>query len=91
MVLAYEPVWAIGTGNPCLPDSALSAALFIRKTLTKLYSRFLAEKIPVLYGGSVGAQNAAAYISEARMGGLLVGGASLDAEEFVKIISLLNE
>jgi len=86
VVIAYEPVWAIGTGNACLPDNALSATLFIRRILTKLYSRFLADKTSVLYGGSVDARNAADYIKKARMNGLLVGGASLEAEEFIQII-----
>lgn len=86
MIIAYEPVWAIGTGRPCLPDNALSATLFIKRILTKLYSRFLAEKTPVLYGGSVEAKNAIDYIKIANMDGLLVGGASLEVEEFLKII-----
>ena len=90
IAIAYEPVWAIGTGNACLPDNALSAALFVRRTLTKLYSRFLADKTLVLYGGSVDAQNAAEYIKKARMNGLLVGGASLEAEEFIKIIKNIS-
>ncbi len=86
VVIAYEPVWAIGTGNPCLPDDAMKAALFIRKTLAKLYNRLIAEKARILYGGSVTSQNAASYIKGAGMNGLLVGGASLNASEFVKII-----
>jgi len=90
IVIAYEPVWAIGTGNNCLPDNALSATLFIRKTLTKLYSRFLADKISVIYGGSVCADNVDGYIKQARMNGVLVGGASLEASEFVKIINDLS-
>ncbi len=91
MIVAYEPVWAIGTGNNCSPDNALSAALVIRKTITKLYSRFLAEKVPVLYGGSVNGQNDISYITQARMDGLLVGGASLDAGEFVKIVKNVGQ
>jgi len=86
MIIAYEPVWAIGSGRPCLSDNALSATLFIKRILTKLYSRFLAEKTPVLYGGSVEAKNALDYIKIANMDGLLVGGASLEVEEFIKII-----
>jgi triosephosphate isomerase len=90
IAIAYEPVWAIGTGNACLPESAQSATLFIKRILTKLYSRFLADQVPVLYGGSVIAENCADYIKISRMNGLLVGGASLDNQEFGKIISNLN-
>ncbi|MBL7155400.1 MAG: triose-phosphate isomerase [Candidatus Portnoybacteria bacterium] len=86
IVIAYEPIWAIGTGIPCSSDEAMKAALFIRKTLTKFYSRPIAEKVKILYGGSVTSQNAADYVKGAGMNGLLVGGASLNATEFVKII-----
>jgi len=86
IVVAYEPIWAIGTGVPCSPDEAMKAALFIRKTLTKFYNRSVAEKVKILYGGSVTSQNAADYVKGAGMNGLLVGGASLNATEFVKII-----
>lgn len=93
VIIAYEPVWAISTegGKSCLPDDALSAALFIRRLITKLYSRFLADKISLLYGGSVNSHNAADYITKAGMNGLLVGGASLDAQEFCKIIKAVSE
>ena len=90
VIIVYEPVWAIGPGDPCLPDNVLSANLFIRRVLTKLSSRFLADQTPILYGGSVEAANAADYISKTRTNGLLVGGASLDPEEFVKIIQSVN-
>ena len=86
IVIAYEPIWAIGTGNPCSSDDAMKAALFIRKTLNKLYNRTIAEKVKILYGGSVNSQNAVDYTKGARMDGLLVGGASLNASEFVKIV-----
>ena len=86
LIVAYEPVWAIGTGQGCQPDNALSANLFIKRTLTKLYSRFLADKTPVLYGGSVTSADCASYITDAQMDGVLVGGASLDSKEFNKII-----
>jgi len=91
IIIAYEPVWAIGTGNNCLPDNALSATLFIRKTLTKLYSRFLADKTPIIYGGSVHSDNEDGYVRQARMNGVLVGGSSLEADEFIKIISDLSK
>jgi len=91
MVIAYEPIWAIGTGVPCSPDEAMKAALFIRKTLTKFYNRSVAEKVKILYGGSVTSQNAADYVKGAGMNGLLVGGASLNATEFVKIVEKVVE
>ena len=88
IVIAYEPIWAISTSNgiDCSPDEAMKAALFIRKTLTKFYNRSIAEKVKIIYGGSVDSQNAADYIKGAGMDGLLVGNASLNATEFVKII-----
>jgi triosephosphate isomerase len=96
VVLVYEPVWAIssgvvGSGKPCLPDDALSASLYMKKILSNLYSRFLAEKMIILYGGSVDSSNAASYVREARLGGVLVGGASLDGEEFSKLANSLND
>ncbi len=95
IVITYEPVWAIssgiiGSGKPCLPNDAFGANLFIKKVLTAIYGRFLAEKAVIIYGGSVDAKNAASYIKDAKMQGLLVGGASLDAGEFVKIGESVN-
>jgi triosephosphate isomerase len=75
MILAYEPVWAIGTKNPCEPESAKKVLLFLRKFL---------KKIPILYGGSVNSKNAKDYI-KVGFNGLLVGGASLNTKEFTKI------
>ncbi len=86
ILIAYEPVWAIGTGNPCLSEDAMKAKLFIRKVLSNLYDRPTAEKINILYGGSVDSKNASPYIQDAQMDGLLVGGASLNASEFIQII-----
>ncbi len=91
VAIAYEPVWAIGTGLPCSPDGAMKAALFVRKTLTKLYDRSIAEKVKILYGGSVTSQNAIDYIKGAMMDALLIGQASLNATEFVKIVNKINE
>lgn len=85
IIFAYEPVWAIGTGIAATPDDALSAAMFIKKTIAELYGdRQLARKTPVLYGGSVDSLNAGGFL-EAGLDGFLVGSASLQAGEFVKI------
>ena len=84
--IAYEPVWAIGTGNSCDTDEAQKMKLFIRKIISEIYNQNIAKKIKILYGGSVNGKNAAGYIKDAGFDGLLVGGASLDAHEFIKII-----
>ncbi|MCD6550144.1 triose-phosphate isomerase, partial [bacterium] len=84
--IAYEPVWAIGSGKPCRPVEAQVASLFIKRTLSRMYTRKIAEKIPILYGGSVNRKNAIDYLKEAEMNGLLIGGASLRPQEFVEII-----
>lgn len=84
--VAYEPVWAIGTGENCSVDETLSSVVFIRKVLTDLYNRDIADSVRILYGGSVKSENSGSYIKEAGANGLLVGGASLNAEEFVKIV-----
>ncbi len=94
IIIVYEPVWAISThsdGKACLPDDAMKAALFIRKTLSSLYSRSLAEKAAIVYGGSVNSKNVASFLKEAGMNGVLVGSASLSASEFVKIIKIASE
>ncbi len=76
--IAYEPVWAIGTGNNCSVEETKESVNFIRK--------FVKPKTRILYGGSVKSENSGGYIKDAGANGLLVGGASLSAEEFVKII-----
>lgn len=90
IIIAYEPVWAIGSGEVPTFDEALSANLLIKKTLAGLYNRNIAEKTPILYGGSVDSRNAKDFIAKGGMDGLLVGGASLKASEFGSIMRQLN-
>ena len=87
-IIAYEPVWAIGTGKAETPDNATRAALYIRKIVKSVLGSNTAEKIRVIYGGSVNAQNAALFIAKDIRGmeGMLVGGASLKAAEFIQIV-----
>lgn len=91
IAVAYEPVWAIGTGNPATPDDVLSAKIFIRKIMSELYSRKDADKVLVLYGGSTNRKNTADFMKDGQMDGLLVGGASLDPEEFITMIKEVSE
>jgi len=82
-IVAYEPVWAIGTGNPCGPKEAKEVLLFLRKFVQPLFHSNTRPLI--LYGGSVNSKNAKDYI-DIGFDGLLVGGASLNSEEFIKIV-----
>lgn len=85
IIIAYEPVWSIGTGKNCSIDETMSSVLYIKKVLAGIYNRQTADNIRILYGGSVKSENSGAYIKEAGISGLLVGGASLNAQEFIKI------
>lgn len=86
IIIAYEPVWAIGSGLTPSFDDILSAKLLIKKILAGLFSRKAADKVPILYGGSVSGQNAKDVMEKGGVDGLLVGGASLQANEFGSII-----
>ncbi|MFJ8434236.1 triose-phosphate isomerase [Kitasatospora sp. NPDC094019] len=86
VVVAYEPVWAIGTGEVATPEDAQEVCAAIRARIAELYSAELADKVRVLYGGSVKSSSAAGLMAKPDIDGGLVGGASLDAEEFVKIV-----
>jgi triosephosphate isomerase len=85
IVLAYEPVWAIGTGEVATPEDAQEVCAAVRTRLADLYSGDLADGVRILYGGSVKAANVAPIMAETDIDGALVGGASIDAEEFVRI------
>jgi len=86
VTIAYEPVWAIGTGLTATPQQAQEAHDFVRKLLAELYDAQLAEEIRILYGGSVKPDNARELMAQQDVDGLLVGGASLNAEDFIAII-----
>jgi len=86
VAIAYEPVWAIGTGNPCDANVVLTQNLLIRGMIKKRYSSKISQDFQILYGGSVDSGNAKEYINISRTQGLLIGGASLNPKEFVKII-----
>lgn len=86
IVLAYEPIWAIGSGKSCLPDEAKVMRVFLKKIVSQKYSRAVADKMRMVYGGSVNSQNVKTFIEEAGFDGVLVGGASLRPKEFIEII-----
>jgi triosephosphate isomerase len=88
IVVAYEPVWAIGTGQTATRDQAQEAHAFIRALLRKLYGEPVAEDTRILYGGSVKPSNIAALINMKDIDGALVGGASLEPETFAQIVKL---
>ncbi len=86
VVIAYEPVWAIGTGKNAQPEDLEKARNTIRHQITSLYGEAAAKKVRLLYGGSVSADNAADYLALPGIDGLLVGGASLKADVFAHIV-----
>jgi len=86
LVIAYEPVWAIGTGEVATPEDAQEVCAALRTRLGELYSPALAAGVRVLYGGSVKAANIAGIMAQADVDGALVGGASIDAAEFASIV-----
>ncbi|MFH1725487.1 MAG: triose-phosphate isomerase [Elusimicrobiota bacterium] len=86
LVVAYEPVWAIGTGKTATPGQAQEAHLFTRKTVAKLHGEALAQSMRILYGGSVKPDNVDILMAEPDVDGALVGGASLKADVFLRII-----
>ena len=85
LVVAYEPVWAVGTGQVATPHDAQEVCAALRSELADLYSRQLATGVRILYGGSVKASNVGGIMAQPDVDGALVGGASLDADEFARI------
>ena len=86
IILAYEPVWAIGTGETASPEQAQDIHAFIRGSIASKYDEDLAQDVSILYGGSVKPANASAIFSQPDVDGGLIGGASLNAEDFIAII-----
>lgn len=90
IVIAYEPIWAIGTGRTASSEQAQEMHLIIRKALSRKYGKRIANKTTILYGGSCNAANAAELFSQPDVDGGLIGGASLKADDFVTIINALK-
>ena len=86
VVVAYEPVWAIGTGKTATPEDAQEVCGELRARLAETYGKEVADAVRIQYGGSVKAANIAAIMAKPDVDGALVGGASLDAEEFTSIV-----
>jgi triosephosphate isomerase len=91
VVIAYEPVWAIGTGDNATPDDVKKAVRAIRRQITHLYGQASAEAVRILYGGSVKADSAPVYLAIDGVDGLLVGGASLVKESFSAIVAAAHQ
>jgi len=87
LVVAYEPVWAIGTGKAASGEQAAGTIKFIRSSLADFWNKDIAQDLRILYGGSVTGNNIAEFICQSEIDGALVGGASLKAEEFLSIVS----
>ena len=90
VVVAYEPIWAIGTGKTATSEQAQEVCKLIRDTLVELFGADTAESVSILYGGSMNAKNAAELLAQPDIDGGLIGGASLKAEDFGKIIAAAN-
>jgi triosephosphate isomerase len=90
VIIAYEPVWAIGTGVNATPEQAQEMHGYIRELIQKQYKKEIAQSIPILYGGSCNAANADALFSNPDVDGGLIGGASLKAKEFAAIVSAMK-
>ncbi|MBI3442829.1 MAG: triose-phosphate isomerase [Candidatus Sungbacteria bacterium] len=93
LIIAYEPVWAISTApgsSPDTPESVFRAHVYIKKVIAGLFGRPVAERVKIIYGGSVNAHNILSFLIDGHMHGALVGGASLNAEEFAGMIKIAS-
>jgi triosephosphate isomerase len=86
LIIAYEPIWAIGTGRAATGEQANETIGFIRQNIAKLYNKDISQEMRILYGGSVTADNAAEFVNQPEIDGALVGGASLKANQFLSIV-----
>jgi len=91
LIIAYEPVWAIGTGRAATGEQANETIGLIRQTISQKYGKRVAQDVRILYGGSVTAANATEFINQSEIDGALVGGASLKATEFLSIVKQTSE
>lgn len=91
LAIAYEPIWAIGTGKTATPQQAQKIHSFIRKWIQENYNKEIANSVPILYGGSVKPENISDLLAEEDIDGGLIGGASLDSNKFKKMIDIAEK
>jgi len=91
LIIAYEPVWAIGTGKAATGKQSNETIGLIRRNISELYDNEIAQGVRILYGGSVTAANAAEFVQQPEIDGALVGGASLKADQFLSIVKQTSE
>ncbi len=91
IIIAYEPVWAIGSGQIPVENDIMKAVILIRRLFTEMYNQKTAQKLKILYGGSVNSRNASNFISSSGINGFLIGKASLNAGEFIRIVKNVLE